>query len=152
MKFIFYLILTLLFFGAATLYFMDIVPTSFGLHSKTYSSSNVAMDGFDIYNYFSKKNAKKGTVMFSHKFGDSYWFFKSGANMKSFIGKPQRYIPQFGGYCTYTMGSGFTHPPDPNIWRLHNGRIYFFKDEEAKKLALADWANVLDNAKLHWNE
>jgi hypothetical protein len=69
-----------------------------------------------------------------------------------FKAKPKKYVPQFGGYCTYTISTGYTYPPDPMVWRLHNGRLYFFKDEETKKLAIENWTTVIENAKLHWIE
>ncbi len=149
-KFTFYSIITIIFFGAITAYFMGIVPTRLGIHSKIYTSSNVAMDNYDIVNYYLKKNAHLGDAIFNYKLGEDHWYFTSSSNMNSFKSKPNKYIPKFGGYCTYTMGSGYTYPPDPKVWHLHKGKLYFFKDKETKKLALADWKNVLDNAKLHW--
>lgn len=149
-KISFYSIITIFFFGSITAYYMDIIPTSFGIHSKIYKSSNVAMDGYDIVNYYTHKTANKGDVTFNYKLGEDNWFFISASNKRSFQAKPQRYYPQFGGYCAYTMSFGFTHPPDPKSWRMYNGKLYFFKDEEAKNLAIADWKNVLKSANLHW--
>ncbi len=116
-KFTFYLVITIFFFGTVTAYFMEIVPTSLGIHSKIYTSSNVAMDNYDIVNYHLKKKANIGDERFNYKLGEDHWFFTSASNMNSFKAKPKKYIPQFGGYCTYTMGSGFTYPPDPKDLR-----------------------------------
>jgi len=149
-KRIFYFVVLLFFIGAFIAYFMGIIPTSIGIHTKIYKSSNVAMDGYDMVNYHFNKNVNKGDVRFNYKHNDINWFFISSRNMKAFKAKPNKFIPQFGGYCTYTMKKGFTYPPDPSVWHLYNGRLYFFKDKESKKLAIADWENVLENAKMHW--
>jgi len=150
LKSLFIFLLTVFFIGAVTAYFMGIIPTSLGMHSKIYKSSNIAMDSYDMVNYQTKRIAKRGIESYRAKVGDEHWYFESTANMKLFKARPNKYIPQFGGYCTYTMGSGFTYSPDPNVWYFFKSKLYFFKDEETKKLALADWKNVIEKAKLHW--
>lgn len=149
-KFIFFFSLILFFLGALTAYYFGIVPTSIGLHSKFYMSSNIAMDGYDVTIYHTQKKAKLGDVRFNHKYGETNWFFTSAGNRKAFSSKPSKYLPQFGGYCTYTMSKGFTYPPNPNIWYLEKGKLYFFKDLESKTKAVKDWKNVLYNARMHW--
>ena len=149
-KFTFYLFVTLFFTGALTAYFMGIMPTSVGIHDKVYKSANVAMDGYDLVEYLYGKKAMKGDVRFNYKYAEQNWFFSSTKNMKRFKKKPKKFIPQFGGYCTYTISQGFTYPPDPKQWYYNNGRLYFFKDQETKKLALKNWKDVLANANMHW--
>lgn len=149
-KSVFYLFLAIFFFGAVTAYFMGIVPTSLGIHSKVYKSSNIAMGSYDMVNYQSKRIAKKGIESYRARIDEDHYYFESTKNMKQFMSRPNKYIPQFGGYCTYTMGKGFTYPPDLNIWHFFKGKIYFFKDQETKDLALANWDSVIEEAKLHW--
>ncbi|MCB0731768.1 MAG: YHS domain protein [Ignavibacteriae bacterium] len=149
MKVMFYSLVTILFTLFVVAYFMNIMPISFGLHSKIYKSSNVAMDGYDIVNYFSKK-VNKGDLTFNYKLNDLNWFFTNRSNLLAFKARPDKYIPQFGGYCPYYVSKGFTHPPDPNVWHIEKGKIYFFSSEENKKLALSTWEFTLDKAKSHW--
>jgi len=131
-------------------YIMKIMPTSFGIHSIIYTSKSIALDSYDVVNYYDKKKANKGDVTFNYKLDDVNWFFTSGQHMRLFKATPNKYIPQFGGYCVYTISKGYTHPPDLNSWHLEKGKLYFFSDEQTKKLALADWKNVLSNAQLNW--
>lgn len=149
-KSLFFFCLTLFFLGTVTSYFMGIVPTSLGIHSKIYKSSNIAMNSYDMVHYQTKRAAKKGIESYRVRIDEDHFFFESTANMKRFKAKPNKYIPQFGGYCTYTMGSGFTYPPDPNAWHFYKGKLYFFKDLETKDLALANWDTVVEEAKLHY--
>jgi YHS domain-containing protein len=151
-KYFFFLTVFAFIIGAATAYYYGIIPTSIGIHSKIYTKSNIAMDGYDIVNYYLGKSAVKGNTRFSVKLDDYGWLFNSDRALKMFKAKPQKYIPQFGGYCVYTISKGYTYPPDPNVWRLYRGKLYFFKDEETKQLALDDWMRVIENAKLHWIE
>ena len=150
LKTILFTVIIAFLFGASAAYFMGIMPTSIGIHSKIYKSSNVAMGGYDVVAYQFLRSVKKGDVRFNYKYENNNWFFISQKHLKAFKAKPYKFIPQFGGYCTYTISKGFTYPPDPNVWHFYNGRIYFFKDNESKQLALKDWKNVIENAKMHW--
>lgn len=131
-------------------YFMKIIPTSFGIHSKVYKSSSIAIEGYDVVNYYENKTAVKGNIKFSYKRNNTSWFFISKQNMRMFKNNPNKYIPKFGGYCVTSIGKGYTHPSDPKHWYLANGNLYLFSDEETKKIALVDWKNILADAKLHW--
>ena len=130
---------------------MGIVPTSIGIHSKIYTASSIAMDGYDLIIYFTEKRANKGDVRFNYKYKDTNWFFTNDRNKRIFSSKPNKYTPQFGGYCTYTMSKGYTYPPDMKVWHIDKkGKLYFFKDAESKRAALDNWEYVIENAKLHW--
>ncbi len=136
--------------SAVFAFYLDIMPTNLKIHPKIYKSSGIAIDGYDAVNYQNKKSANKGNVTYKFKLNDNHWIFMSNANMKMFVKSPNRYIPQFGGFCTYSISEGYTYPPNPEVWKLHNGRLYLFKDEEAKSLAVANWKEVLKKAEQNW--
>jgi YHS domain-containing protein len=109
------------------------------------------MEGYDVTMYHTQKKANIGDVRFNYKFEDINWFFINSKNRKAFTSKPGKYLPRFGGYCTYTMSKGYTYPPDPKVWHIDKkGKLYFFKDAESKRSALNDWDNVLKSAAQHW--
>lgn len=151
-KFIFFTAVLLFIIGAFIAYYYGIIPTSIGMHSKVYTESNIAMGGLDIVNYYYKKPPVNGNNRFSVKIDDHGWLFVSDKNLKLFKAKPKKYIPEFGGYCVYTISKGYTYPPDPKVYHFDRKKLYFFKDEESKELALSDWKNTLENANLHWLE
>jgi hypothetical protein len=150
-KKLFFLAVFLFISAVSVAYYFGVVPTSVGIHPKYYIASSIAMDGYDLTIYHSKKKANKGDVRFNFKYDDTNWFFTNTRNQKLFAARPQKYIPKFGGYCTYTISKGYTYPPDMNIWHLDKkGNLYFFKDKESRKEALDDWANVIKEANKHW--
>lgn len=137
--------------GVSIAYYYGVVPTSVGLHSKYYISSNIAMEGYDLTIYHTQKKANKGDVRFNYKYDDTNWFFTNTRNQKLFAARPQKYIPKFGGYCTLMISKGYTYPPDMNVWHLDKrNNLYFFKDNESKREALNDWDNVIKEANKHW--
>lgn len=148
----FFITIAILAFGVAVVfaYYLNIMPTNLKLHPAVYKSSGIAIDGYDPVNYQNQKSANKGNVTYKYKLNDNHWIFMSQANMKMFVRKPNKYIPQFGGFCTYSVSEGYTYPPNPQVWKFHNGRLYLFKDEEAKSLAVANWKEVLKKAEQNW--
>ena len=137
--------------GVSIAYYYGVIPTSVGLHSKYYISSNIAMEGYDLTIYHTQKKANKGDVRFNYKYDDTNWFFTNTRNQKLFAARPQKYIPKFGGYCTLMISKGYTYPPDMNVWHLDKRKnLYFFKDNESKREALNDWDNVIKEANKHW--
>ena len=149
-NFSFLIILILFFAGILYAFYTDIYPLKLGIHPKIYKSSNLGMAGYDLINYFQSKSAKKGNSRYSHNTNNVYWNFMSSGNMKRFADNPKRYIPQFGGFCTFSISEGYTYPPDPNVWIIKNRKLYFFRNEESKKMALYNWEKVLGNAILNW--
>ena len=86
-KIIFFSALFLFIAATLTAYFLGIVPTSMGLHSKIYKSSSVAMGGYDVVAYQFLKSTNKGDVRFNYKYEDNNWFFISQQHVKAFKAK-----------------------------------------------------------------
>jgi hypothetical protein len=61
-----------------------------------------------------------------------------------FIADPDRYVPQFGGYCTGSMARGVRNEGHPEAWVILDGKLYVFgapdsaKAMEQKQKAEAD--------------
>ena len=60
--------------------------------------------------------------------------FSSAANRDSFAGDPEKYAPQYGGYCAWAVGHGYTAKGDPEAWKIVEGKLYlnYNKDVKAK--------------------
>ena len=43
----------------------------------------------------------KGNENLGYHWNETTWLFSSKANLDSFKLNPQKYAPQFGGYCAY---------------------------------------------------
>lgn len=149
-NFSFLIILIFFFTGILYAFYTDIFPLQLGIHPKVYKSSNVGMEGYDLVNYFQSRHAKKGNSRFNHYSNGVYWNFMSKSNKKNFVINPTKYIPQFGGFCAYSISEGYTYPPDPKVWKIINGKLYFFRNEEIKKMALYKWESIISKATLNW--
>lgn len=111
------------------------------------ATSGIAAKGYDVVAYFSNK-AVKGTNGFQVTHDKLIYKFSSQKNKELFEKNPDKYIPQYGGWCAYAMGtSGDKVDIDPETFEIRDGKLYLFynkfftntleswKKEDPKKLA-----------------
>jgi len=50
--------------------------------------------------------------------------FASAENQSRFKADPEKYLPQYGGYCAYAMSLDRIADIDPNKWAIVDGKLY----------------------------
>jgi len=112
------------------------------LRSRHYNiEKNLAIQGYDPVAYFTQAKATKGKSQFQFNYEGVLYQFSSQSNLDTFRQNPQKYEPQYGGWCAYAMGaSGEKVEVDPETFKIVNGRLYLFYHS---------WIN---NTLLKWNE
>ena len=86
--------------------------------------SGVAIKGTDPVAYFTDKKPVEGLSDISYKWRGAEWRFKSAANRDTFAAAPEKYAPQFGGYCAWAVSQGSTAGIDPDAWSIVDGALY----------------------------
>jgi len=84
----------------------------------------VAIEGTDPVAYFTDKKPVEGSLDFSLKWKGAEWRFKTAANRDAFAAAPEKYAPQFGGYCAWAVSRGYTATINPEAWSIVGGRLY----------------------------
>ena len=98
----------------------------------------VVLSGHDPVAYFTEKKPVKGDPKISYDWdGERYLFSKAG-NRDKFAANPERYAPQFGGYCTGTMAGGGRAEADPQAWIISDGKLYVFGQVKFRDMAEKD--------------
>ena len=85
---------------------------------------SVAIEGTDPVAYFAEGKAVKGSSDYTHPWKGAEWRFKTAANRDAFVADPEKYAPQFGGYCAWAVSQGYTASIDPKAWTIHGGKLY----------------------------
>jgi YHS domain-containing protein len=110
----------------------------------------VAIKGYDPVAYFTEGKPLKGDSDFSYDWNGAEWRFASAANRDLFKAAPEKYAPQFGGYCAWAVSRGYTAGIDPDAWKIVEGKLYLNYSTKVQ----AQWAeNIPDNiakAEEHW--
>ena len=63
------------------------------------SFTGTAIEGYDPVAYFTEGRPVEGASAFSHDWMGATWYFASAENRDRFAADPERYAPQYGGYC-----------------------------------------------------
>jgi YHS domain-containing protein len=86
-----------------------------------------AIQGYDPVDYFIKKKETKSKTDYSYNFGGIIYRFSSAANLATFKQQPEKYEPQYGGWCAFAMGNDGTKVEvDPATFRIYEGKLYLF--------------------------
>ncbi len=97
-----------------------------GQFSQWNSQKGFVAQGYDVVSYFDNK-AQKGKDEFIAEHGIARFRFASMQNMEKFVADPEKYIPQYGGFCAYAMGkSGEKVKINPKSFEIREGKLYLF--------------------------
>lgn len=88
------------------------------------SVGNPAIKGYDTVAYFQAGKALKGNESFTFQWHKLTWFFQSKENRDLFETSPERYAPQYDGYCAWAMTEARKANTDPEVWKIVDGKLY----------------------------
>ena len=88
--------------------------------------NKLALVGYDTTSYFNSAKAGNGDQSNIVNSKGANWQFATPQDAALFKANPENYAPQFGGYCTRAMSLKTVVPADPEVWRIHNGKLYVF--------------------------
>jgi YHS domain-containing protein len=115
-----------------------------------YSADGVAIKGYDPVSYFTEGRAVKGTDGYVFQWSGSQWKFSSQANLDSFKANPEKYAPQYGGWCAYGCSESHKSPTDPNAFTIVNNRLYLNYSIKVKELWIKDTTTRIKSADNYW--
>ena len=86
--------------------------------------SGLMARGYDVVAYLTEGKPVRGTAAFEHSWDGVRWRFSSAANRDAFAATPQKYAPQYGGFCAYAVSRNYTADVDPEAWTVVDGRLF----------------------------
>ena len=114
--------------------------------------NTVAVHGYDVVAYFNQNRAWKGSRRIKQSLGMANYYFATWRNRYQFLRDAPKYQPQFGGYCTLAMAVGRLEDIDPNAFTVYQGKLYLFRDENAKNAFLKDPDHIIYQAAANYFE
>lgn len=130
--------------------FSILTVTAFLTISSSAFAGEYALDGYCPVCYLAANKAAKGTTEFKAEYkGQTYLFVNQGA-LDTFNADPEKYLPEYHGYCAYGMSLGKKFESDPTVFTVKDGSYYLNKDAEIAKLFHKDTADHIAKANIHW--
>ena len=101
-----------------------VAPAADRVDAVNKNRSALALKGYDAVAYFKQGQPVKGTPQYTHQWMGATWQFASADARDTFAASPDKYAPQYGGYCAWAVSRGYTADADPEAWKVVNGKLY----------------------------
>lgn len=109
-----------------------------------------AIRGYDPVAYFTEAKPVKGKSAYQFKWQGATWSFASSENRDRFVKNPDKYAPQYGGYCAWAVSQGYTASIDPDAWRIVNGKLYLNYSKGVQQQWEQDIPGHVAKADVNW--
>ena len=115
--------------------------------------SNKAVSGYDTVAYFTEQQAVKGLPRFKYEYQGVEWYFSKAEHLSLFKDAPEKYMPQYGGFCAWAVAAKKQRAPgDPNYWTIVDGKLYLNYDSKVQKQWLEDVPGFIKKGDEFWPE
>jgi YHS domain-containing protein len=108
------------------------------------------LKGADVVAYFTQGRHVQGVPQFSSVHEGVAFRFASAGHKALFDAAPQKYLPQFGGYCTNGIVYAIPWGGDADSWRLIDGKLYIFGGAASRDAFELDVPGNLKLAQKYW--
>jgi YHS domain-containing protein len=83
-----------------------------------------AIKGYDPVAYFTTGKPTPGMAQFTTTYKGAAYRFASAENRARFIAAPEKFVPQYGGYCAYAIALNQIADIEPDQWAIVNDKLY----------------------------
>jgi hypothetical protein len=123
-------------------------------------TNGVALKGYDPVAYFAEQKAVPGSEGVTLQHEGATYRFASEANRETFKKSPDKYLPQYGGFCAYGVAGGYKADVDPQAFSVLDGKLYLNYNQQIQaewkkdttgyiKTADGKWPTVSETTKVH---
>jgi len=110
----------------------------------------LAIKGYDPVAYVTQGKPMPGLTENEFVWKGARWRFASAEHRAMFRLNPEKYAPQYGGYCAYAVSQGKTADIDPAAWTIVNNKLYLNLNKDVQGLWEKDRDVHIRNADKNW--
>ena len=111
---------------------------------------DAAIQGYDTVAYFTAGTALRGNESFTFQWHGMTWYFLSKENRDLFATSPEKYAPQYDGYCAWAMTEARKAQTDPKVWKIVDGKLYLNCSSAAYEKWSRDIPGNIKKADMNW--
>jgi hypothetical protein len=108
--------------------------------------------GHDVVSYFTEKAHRPGSPAIRSVYKGVTFRFSKPEHKALFDAAPEKYIPQFGGYCANGIVYAIPWGGDADTWEILDGRLYIFGGKGSHDAFMLDVPKNLALANKYWSE
>lgn len=133
--------------AAASLAFSALV---FAGNDTDTDENGVILAGYDAVAYFTVGKPVLGTAEFTAIHNDAIYRFSSAQNRDTFNAEPEKFAPQYGGFCAYGATFGKKFEVDGKAFEIVDGKLYVNKNQQVYAAWRQDIPKHLNEANTEW--
>jgi len=111
-----------------------------------------ALQGYDPVAYFTAGEPMPGDPQFSAEHEGATYLFTSAEHRNAFVEDPDKYLPQYGGFCAFGASLGKKFDGDPMAWRIVDDKLYLNSGAKPHSLWQEDIPGRIQQADTQWPE
>ena len=128
-----------------------IATMSMGLSAMAADELDIqALGGHDPVAYQTEGKAIRGDGFILSKHNGLTYLFTSKDHKATFDKSPEKYVPQFGGWCAFGMSVGKKFHADPEAFVVHEGKLYVNVNQDILKKFKAKLTGNIKKTDSNW--
>ena len=114
------------------------------------TAAGLGLKGYDPVAYFTQGRPTPGIDQYTYSWKGVTYRFASADNLERFKTDPEKYLPQYGGYCAYAMSLDRIADIDPSRWAIVKGKLYLNNGFVAQSLWSVNKTGNIASADRNW--
>ncbi len=114
------------------------------------SATGEAINGYDPVAYFTEMKPVRGKTDYTSEYKGALFLFASAENRDLFAADPEKYAPQYGGWCAFAMSKGAFATTAPEAWTIHEGKLYLNYSTGVRQIWQQDIPGNVAKADENW--
>ena len=110
------------------------------------------LNGYDPVAYHTTQQLARGKASIRTQFDGVTYRFGSEGNKAEFIKAPERYVPQFGGFCANGIVYGIPWGGDGDQWKVIDGKLTIFGGQASRNYFLMYREPNMKLAQQYWRD
>lgn len=118
----------------------------------TLEGKPLALHGADPVAFIDLNNRLVGSPKYTGTYNGVAYYFASKENLDTFMKAPDKYTPEFGGFCAFGASVGKKFDGNPRFAAVEDGKLYVFINETVLKEFYKDKQGTIAKANKNWRE
>ena len=114
--------------------------------------SRLMLKGADVVAYFTQQRYVQGSPQHRSRYEGVDFRFASAEHKALFEQSPEKYLPQYGGYCANGLVYGIPWGGDADAWKMIGGKVYIFGGRGSMDAFMIDPAKHIALADRYWKD
>jgi YHS domain-containing protein len=112
--------------------------------------NDIAIKGYDTVSYFTPGSPVQGSAEFMATHKNAIYQFSSAQNRDLFKQNPEKYAPQYGGFCAFGVTMERKFDTDPTAYKIVDNKLYLNLNSDVQKRWLTDIPGFINTAENNW--